>query len=203
VATAVASCFSNIGSPRFDPQSAHSCIASASVYCATETLCKTDLPAPTNVLGDAGGFEDGQLWPLSSSGGADTALSATIDDSGSDLVHSGRHALKAVFTNANGASRTYVKTVQLEPGATYELSLWVRSSNAQAHTVARVQITGGGPSLLWDTTTQNKPVGEWFRSATTFTPLSSVVTVFFSVYGNLGQAANTFYVDDISILKVA
>ena len=158
-------------------------------------------PTPTNVLGE-GGFEDGVTWtPSSSTLGGDDAIVVGL---AGDVVHSGRFALKAVFTNVNGGSRGYTRQVSLDPGATYAVSWWWWSSNAQASTVTRMQFVGAGSSsFLKDVATLGGPTGQWVKVEQQFTAGGSFGTVNFSMFGNKAAAANTFYVDDISIIRVA
>jgi hypothetical protein len=176
------------------------------VYCATATVCKDaagvsapGAPTPTNVLGE-GGFEDGVTWTPGSTLGGDDAIVVGV---AGDVVHSGRFALKAVFTNVGGGSRGFTRQVSLEPGATYAVSWWWWSSNAQSSTVTRMQFNGGGVSFLKDVTTFGGATGPWVKVEHEFTAGGSFGTVNFSMYGNKAAAANTFYVDDISIIRVA
>ncbi len=203
----IASCFTAIASPaKFTATAAYSCVANADVYCQSTTLCKADAtvgapagPVATNVLGE-GGFEDAQLWPSQTSTGGDDVISCSVS---TDMAHSGTHSLKTVFSNTNGGTRGWAKSVRLTPGATYELSWWFWSTNAQATTVMRSQFTTGGVSTLYDVSTLGQPTGQWVRTSKTFTPLTNSATVYFSIYGNKAAAANLFYVDDISIVQIA
>ncbi len=202
----IASCFTDLSSPaKFAATAAYTCVANADVYCQSTTLCKADAtvgapagPVATNVLGE-GGFEDAQLWPSQTNSGADDVISTSVS---TDMAHSGTYSLKTVFSNTNGGSRAWTKSVRLTPGATYELSLWFWSENAQASTVVRTQFSGGGVSFVYDVATLGQPTGQWVRASKTFTPLATSGTVYFSVYGNKAAAANQFYVDDISIVQI-
>lgn len=202
----IASCFTNANSPSFQPMSAYSCVASAHVYCRSSVVCATTTdaagnPLPTSgVTVDNGGFEAGRTWPLDTSSGADSVLGVAVS---ADRSHSGNYALKGVFDNTSGASRTYRQLVFWEPGATYEASWWWWSENSQASTTSRMQISGAGLTFLHDAPTFGGPTGQWVRTSKTFTPTASFGDVRFTMYGNQQGGANTFYVDDIEFVKLS
>lgn len=206
---ALSSCFQGYSRPNWTPTSAYSCVATADVYCRATTVCKEDAATPTatayyqNALvanGGLPGFEDGKLWetPFGSNSG-ETVIQVGV----SDLVsHEGQYALKVDFLNVSGGSRGWVKYITLDPGAEYVASWWWWSDNAQANTVSRMQFTGGGGvSFLKDASTMGMPARQWVKAEQRFTAAASFARVFFSVYGNSGNARNTFYVDDISITR--
>ncbi|KAG7287091.1 hypothetical protein NEMBOFW57_006596 [Staphylotrichum longicolle] len=169
---------------------------------APETTPTPPAPEFTNVIAN-GGFEDGKLWQLYSSGGMDNVISSSLS---TERVHSGSTALKTVFSNISNGSRQFTQAVQLTAGATYEASWWIWSENAQALTDVRMVVTGGGTSLSFDAPTSGQPVGQWFKVSKTFTAASSsAASVYFALIGNRNSAAapNVLYVDDISIVRVA
>lgn len=203
VAPSIAPCFTAMGTPaQFTATSVYSCVASASVYCQPATVCKPSAPVATNVLGE-GGFEDAQLWPQANVGsqmGNDAVIASSVS---AERARTGSYALKTVFSNTSGGSRAWAKTVRLNAGATYELSWWFWSENARASTVTRMQFVNPGSSaVVFDTSTYGQPTGQWVRTSKVVTTASSFATVYFSVYGNWGAAANVVYVDDISIVQV-
>ncbi|KAK3995918.1 hypothetical protein QBC44DRAFT_3915 [Cladorrhinum sp. PSN332] len=195
----IASCFADATRPAFVATSAYSCVANADVYCKPTAVCATGSgPQPTSVL-ENGGFEDGVAWDLQTASG-NSAIEVSI---ATDLTRTGNYALKAAFDNTNGASRLYRKTVFWEYGATYEASWWWWSENSAASTTSRMQITGAGMVFLHDAPTFGGPAGQWVRTSQTFTTVASFGNVLFSMYGNKQGGENTFYVDDIEIVKVS
>ena len=210
-APAVASCFTDVTRPSFQASSAYDCVAGADVYCRSSEVCATataatdaagnPLPTSAGVTVEDGDFEAGRAWPLDSSSGADSVLSVEVS---ADRSHGGgSYALKAVFHNTSGASKTYRQVVLWEPGAAYEASWWWWSENPLASTTSRMQISGAGLTFLHDAPTLGGPTGQWVRTSQTFTAAASFGTVRFTVYGNRQGGANTFYVDDIQFVKVS
>lgn len=188
----------------------YDCVQGAGVFCASKTVCKEDVgsggggggggPA-VNVLGEVeGGFENGVLWPADNSQmGGDDVIKVEISG---EVVRSGQYSIKAAYSNGSGGSRNFIKQVVLEPGAEYEASWWWWSSNAESSTVSRIQFIGGEARFVKDSTTFGGPVGQWVRVEQRFVAAASFGTVRFSMFGNRGNAANTFYVDDLRIARV-
>lgn len=206
---AIASCFTNIRSPQlFSGPSAYACVSAAPVYCSYETLCVGATPTgpvasiPTNAVDD-GGFEAGHIpssWTASGTMSPDSVISVSVS---TDVARQGAYALKTVFANTNGGSRGWTQQLSLEPGALYEASWWYYSTNSAANTVSRMQLSGGGlSSFLLDASTRGGLTNTWVRVSQRFTPTASFANMYFSVYGNLGDAANVFYVDDVAVTKV-
>lgn len=168
---------------------------------APETTPTPPAPEFTNVLAN-GGFEDGKLWQPYSSGGMDNVISSSLS---TERAHSGSTALKTVFSNIGNGARQFTQAVELTAGATYEASWWIWSENAQALTGSRMIVTGGGTSFSLDVPTSGQPAGRWVRVSNTFTAASPAASVYFALIGNMNRAAaaNVFYVDDISIVRVA
>lgn len=193
-----------MGSGQFVGASAWNCVTEADVYCkfTTAPCGSPPPPAPTNALANAG-FESGSLgpWTLTSTLGTDSVINVgVVSGSGHD---GSAFSLKAVYDNTNGGSRTFTQfDVKLEAGAEYEASWWWYSTNSAAATVTRMQFTASTASFLLDVSTMNQPTGQWIRASKKFRAVTSFATVRFSMFGNRANGANTFYVDDISILKV-
>lgn len=209
--TALSSCFQSYTRPSWTPTAAYSCVATADVYCRSATVCKDAVATPTaptqfyrNALfadGEVAGFEDGKLWDLPS--GSNSEESVIRVGVAEGVAHEGRYALKVDFSNTNGGSRGWAKYVTLDPGVEYVASWWWWSENAQGSTTSRMQFTGGGGvGFLKDAPTKGGPTRQWVKVEQRFTTAASFGRVFFSVYGNRQDAANTFYVDDISITRV-
>jgi hypothetical protein len=204
--SAIASCFTNVNSPQFNGASAYSCVGNAPLYCQFNTVCVGSTPtgsqpAPTNAISD-GGFESGNLnaWTASSTVGADSVIAVSVSG---DQPHTGTYSLKTVFSNTDGGSRTWFQDLQVEPGAAYEVSWWWYSTNSAASTVSRVQISGfGGVSILKDASTLNGPTNTWVQATQNFTTGGTAGRIYLSVFGNEGNAANTFYVDDLTLTRV-
>ncbi|KAK4163863.1 WSC domain-containing protein [Cladorrhinum sp. PSN259] len=194
----IASCFTDATRPNFVATSAYACVANADVYCKPTAVCATGGGfQPTSVV-DNGGFEAGVLWDLNTASGTAIDVSVTTE-----RTHNGNYALRGVFDNTNGASRTYKKMVFWEPNATYEVSWWWWSESSAASTTSRMQITGAGITFLHDAPTFGGPTGQWVRTSQSFSTTASFGTLFFTMYGNKQGGANTFYVDDIQIIKVS
>ncbi|KAJ4292884.1 hypothetical protein N0V88_005544 [Collariella sp. IMI 366227] len=208
VVPAIAACFT---APRFNGPAAYSCVAAASdVFCQVATVCKEDVglptgpgaPRPTNVLGEVqGGFEDGELWPAWGSGNAAPAdLKVEVS---SERVHGGGQALKVQFANTVSANSYFMKSVSLDPGGVYEVSWWWWSENNVAATWSEVYISGGGLSLSFTGKTYQRAPQQWQQQSATFTAVASFADVRFVLYGNDKSAANTIYLDDVQIIRVA
>ncbi|KAK3386656.1 hypothetical protein B0H63DRAFT_139416 [Podospora didyma] len=206
---AIAACFTNVNSPQFVGASAWACVTNADVYCKFTTApCGGAAPTgapppaaqPTNILANPG-FESGSPspWTLSSTLGTDSVIGVSVVTN--QERHSGASSLRAVYDNTNGGSRTYMQIVSLEPGADYEASWWYYSTNSAASTVTRMQFAGAA-TFVYDVATLNMPTGQWIRTSKLFTATTSFGTVRFSMFGNKANAPNTFFVDDISIMKV-
>ncbi|KAG7284517.1 hypothetical protein NEMBOFW57_010892 [Staphylotrichum longicolle] len=209
--TALSSCFQNYNRPSWTPTAAYSCVATADVYCHSTTVCKDAVATPTapaqfyrNALvadGEVAGFEDGKLWDRPSGTNSDESVIRVGVAAG--VAHEGRYALKVDFSNTNGGSRGWIKYITLDPGVEYVASWWWWSENAQGSTTSRMQFTGGGGvGFLKDAPTKGGPTRQWVKVEQRFTTAASFGRVYFTVYGNRQDAANTFYVDDISITRV-
>jgi hypothetical protein len=182
-------------------------VSAAPVYCQYETVCvgatATGSVAsfPTNAVDD-GGFESGAIsssWTMYGDMSSDSVLSAAVS---ADVAHEGSYSLKTVFTNTDGGSRGWTQSLSLEPGALYEVSWWYYSTTSTSNTVSRVQIVGGGLSVLKDASTLNAPADTWVQVTQQFTPTANFATLYFLVFGNKGDGANVFYVDDIAITQM-
>lgn len=201
LAPAVVPCFTDIANPNFNANSAYNCLATADVYCQPTAVCKAaPRPTPTNVLGE-GGFEDGALWPNMNAGGLGGADVITVGVS-SERAHTGNFALKMVYTNANGGSRSWTKEVSLEAGGLYEISWWFWSQNDRSATIMRIYFNGGGQTILYDVGTKGVPTGQWVRTSRTFVAGSTYGTAQLLVGGNRETDGNVVYVDDVSIVRI-
>ncbi|KAJ4292225.1 hypothetical protein N0V88_005856 [Collariella sp. IMI 366227] len=188
--TSLSGCFSGYNRPNWTPTAAYSCLATADLTCRSTTVCKDAVATPTapaehyrNALfveGETAGFEDGKLWDLPfGTNSGESVIRVGVDQG---VVHEGRHALKVDFLNTNGGSRGWAKYITLDPGAEY--------------------VVAGGVNFVKDAGTKGGPTRQWVKVEHRFTTLASFGRAFFSVYGNMEAAANTFYVDDISITRV-
>lgn len=136
--------------------------------------------------------------------GSDSVINVAVVGGPGEITHDGSaFSLKAIFDSSNAGSRTLVNfDVKLQAGAEYEASWWWYSTNSVANTVTRMQFTAGSSSFVYDVGTAGQPTGQWIRASKRFQAVTSFATVRFSMFGNRGNAPNTFYADDISIIKV-
>lgn len=149
-----------------------------------------------NLLSNAG-FEDGlNGWSTYNSGNPSGTATITTG-SGADEVHSGNSALKVINPTAYPGNQWRVQ-VSSAPFATtpaqqYVISFWVKAATAGGS----MRLSTGPTNAQYEA---DQNIGtSWQQLSWTITASLSSTTFLF----DMGQAANTYYIDDVSVSQVS
>jgi endo-1,4-beta-xylanase len=156
------------------------------------------VPAAAELLSNPG-FESGLTsWSTFNTG--NPAGSATITaGSGSNEVRTGTGGMKVVNPTAYPGSQWRVQvsgpTIATVPGQQYVFSYWVKAATAGGSIRLSTGTTGGGSAQYQG----DQTIGTaWQQINWTITANSTGTSVLF----DMGQAANTYYIDDASFKVV-
>lgn len=148
--------------------------------------------AVTNQLATNGGFESGLTgWTALNTNGATIAATTAAGD-----AHSGSGAMKVVNPTAQTGNQWKVQVSSTAfpttLGKQYVISYWVKASAAGGS----IRLSSGPSSAQYQ---GDQAIGTaWQQVSWTITASLASTTFLF----NMGQVANTYYIDDVSVKEV-
>ncbi len=150
------------------------------------------VPVATELYTNNAGFENGLTgWSTFNSSGATISADNVAAD-----AHTGSGCMKVVNPTANTGSQYKVQesssSFSVTAGSQYTISYWVRAASAGGS----IRLSTGPTAAQYQ---GDQTIGTaWQQVQWTITPTLSSMTFLF----DMGQVANTYYIDDVSIKQV-
>jgi len=150
------------------------------------------LPAAVELLPSNGGFENGlNGWSTFNTNGATVSANTVASE-----AHTGSGSMKVVNPTANAGNQWKVQVSSAAfntvPGSQYLISYWVRAAAAGGS----IRLSSGPTSAQYQ---GDQTIGTAWQLVTWQITANLTSTTFLF---DMGQAANTYYIDDVSVKEV-